>query len=767
MNTNTNFNRNIDEDLYSTIYIDNLLANTNDWRNIQEIVRVTIKSLTDVVKSQGIAIKELEKQVNTKASRNDLISGLGSKANVNDVMRTFNEVAANIENRPTVEELQLLMDEKISKSEINYILNSKPSMEEVRNLINQRVESMDFKETLENEFKLRLEDVNMTVNKKLQHVVTQKDLQGVFSLLDSKANLQDINEALANKASKESVISALQRKMNKSEVEAIINSKVDSQDFQNLLNMVKNKAEYSDIERLSSVIDGKTDRAEFLQMSSMLSNKIDIRDYDILQNSMLELRSEMQGKTRDLDNDIDRLIENIKKEFHNLNQICSGLEQSKIDVKDFDKLVLTVNKKADFENFNNMLSQFKLDILDNFNAFKNDSNLQSKSMDDKVNEKLNLVEKQNNYFMDDLMMKLNKLNEENKKMNDLVNDTQLKVKASLANQSKDVLNDINYLKDEILRVSGELEDILTLKADKKDLDSLNNKISNDFDKKVTSNQLENLYKTVLKDINDKIEDCKSVNNKAIKLFENDIFKILDKKANQFDVTNSLNNKADLGVTSVALQSKASNADLDKIRAAVEKLIKDINVKLDNTKFESFVKESRKTNEDINKELLNKAAVKEVLSLLKNKPDIEDVNKALSHVHEELDTKSNLEQFKQAMDNQSLINDALCSENCTGRWAWKTGVVKNGYAIPWEIQLVNTAPDNYLWEKDKTSVTVVAAGLYELNMAFFADKKPTVQLLVNGEPVLSAVNSSSYVVHHSSGRLKNIGKHTYGNITGKK
>ena len=189
-------------------------------------------------------------------------------------------------------------------------------MEEVRNLINQRVESMDFKETLENEFKLRLEDVNITVNKKLQHVVTQKDLQSVFSLLDSKANLQDINEALANKASKESVISALQRKMNKSEVEAIINSKVDSQDFQNLLNMVKNKAEYSDIERLSSVIEGKTDRAEFLQMSSMLSNKIDIRDYDILQNSMLELRSEMQGKTRDLDNDIDRLIENIKKEFY-------------------------------------------------------------------------------------------------------------------------------------------------------------------------------------------------------------------------------------------------------------------------------------------------------------------------------------------------------------------------------------------------------------------------------------------------------------------
>lgn len=118
-----------------------------------------------------------------------------------------------------------------------------------------------------------------------------------------------------------------------------------------------------------------------------------------------------------------------------------------------------------------------------------------------------------------------------------------------------------------------------------------------------------------------------------------------------------------------------------------------------------------------------------------------------------------------MDSQALINDALCAENCTGRWAWKSGQVKNGYAVPWELQLVNTAPDNYLWEKDKTSITVVASGLYELTMGFYSDKKPTVQLLVNGEPVLSAVNSASYVVHHSSGRLKNTGKHTSGNITG--
>lgn len=33
------------------------------------------------------------------------------------------------------------------------------------------------------------------------------------------------------------------------------------------------------------------------------------------------------------------------------------------------------------------------------------------------------------------------------------------------------------------------------------------------------------------------------------------------------------------------------------------------------------------------------------------------------------------------------------------------------------------------------------------------KKPTIQLIINGNAVLSAINNSSYVIHHSSGRLK--------------
>lgn len=59
----------------------------------------------------------------------------------------------------------------------------------------------------------------------------------------------------------------------------------------------------------------------------------------------------------------------------------------------------------------------------------------------------------------------------------------------------------------------------------------------------------------------------------------------------------------------------------------------------------------------------------------------------------------------------------------------------------------------MWEEEKQTILTVAPGMYEITFGFFASKKPTVQLMVNGEAVLSAVNNSSYVIHHSSGKLK--------------
>lgn len=74
-------------------------------------------------------------------------------------------------------------------------------------------------------------------------------------------------------------------------------------------------------------------------------------------------------------------------------------------------------------------------------------------------------------------------------------------------------------------------------------------------------------------------------------------------------------------------------------------------------------------------------------------------------------------------------------------------------VPWDMQMTNTLPDNFLWEKGVDCIVTVAPGLYEvLRMAvmlcsnfsrdkiaygFFTDTKPGIKVLVNDEVVVSS------------------------------
>ena len=65
-------------------------------------------------------------------------------------------------------------------------------------------------------------------------------------------------------------------------------------------------------------------------------------------------------------------------------------------------------------------------------------------------------------------------------------------------------------------------------------------------------------------------------------------------------------------------------------------------------------------------------------------DIDDVNKALNEVHEEVENKVANKEFRDALNEQNSINEAICAENCVARWLWKSGDLNNGYSVPWEV-----------------------------------------------------------------------------------
>ena len=65
--------------------------------------------------------------------------------------------------------------------------------------------------------------------------------------------------------------------------------------------------------------------------------------------------------------------------------------------------------------------------------------------------------------------------------------------------------------------------------------------------------------------------------------------------------------------------------------------------------------------------------------------------------------------------------------------WHSGEMKPGSVVPWESEAANTVPDYFFWEKDKTSILIIAAGVYQVTACVFG-KTAAVSIMANGEVV---------------------------------
>ena len=57
-------------------------------------------------------------------------------------------------------------------------------------------------------------------------------------------------------------------------------------------------------------------------------------------------------------------------------------------------------------------------------------------------------------------------------------------------------------------------------------------------------------------------------------------------------------------------------------------------------------------------------------------------------------------------------------------------------MPWEVQAINTCPENFLWEKNRAVIIMSAPGLYALSFGFYSKRQPVVKILVNNEVAMT-------------------------------
>lgn len=205
-------------DPYAPSIVQDLLAGSTDWKNIQDIVKLTLKAIADVLRSHGLALRELERLAPTKASKAEMNAGLSLKANVADVSRTIAELAQNVEQRLTFEEVQSMLDDKVGKGDLQYLLSNKVSVEELGKVLEGKAGAHEVHCELQ-AIQSRLDEAQRELSKRLTGCALQKDLSYLQSVVETKATIEDMNEALQAKANKQTVANALHRKANRTDVD--------------------------------------------------------------------------------------------------------------------------------------------------------------------------------------------------------------------------------------------------------------------------------------------------------------------------------------------------------------------------------------------------------------------------------------------------------------------------------------------------------------------------------------------------------------------
>lgn len=252
----------------------------------------------------------------------------------------------------------------------------------------------------------------------------------------------------------------------------------------------------------------------------------------------------------------------------------------------------------------------------------------------------------------------------------------------------------------------------------------------------------------------RLADLRKEIRAALGDIQNALYDNLDKKADTQEIHSLLADKPDMTTLHKYIGTKLE--EVGDNRKRIEALADDLNQKAHRSDLEFFSTQVNDNLDILSKELLLKANIKDMITLLDAKTGVEDIQSVLAQIQEDVNSRISIADFNRQIADQATINEALCAENCIGRWIWRSGNIRANYVVPWETQSVNTCPDNFIWDKDKTAIVSCAPGLYSITLSFFANSKPQVQLLINSEVV---------VLGETSAATKYFGKHTAGNVPG--
>ena len=608
--------------------------------------------------------------------------------------KIMSEMKNMINTKASNEQVNQLLNDKISKNEVLFYLSNKASTDDINNILEEKIGIKEFEEVLNL--------INSIKDEKIDVNVFNSETKEIRDILDNKSNSID-------------VINALDTKVDKDELNLELQSLEEKNKSNNLLKDNIDKIECEKIyEELNEKINNK-DKKKFEEIENVLKSKADNNDFSLIKDAFQDMKIKMTQRIDDIDNDLDRLIDNIKSQFKSITEDMKKLDKNISGNENIENINNIIKNKVDINDLEEIINSLKTNIFQSLDSFMKEIEIKQKNFEEKIITNIDGILKENKYIKENL-------NIQNKTIKDLFNN-----KNNYGNEMEELkLSEITKsISDYKLELKKDIENIINILNNKVDLKIMNEKLVKiDENTKIKINTLNKGQDNIILQVNNKIKEmyediCKELSNKI---------SITDAKLLLSDKTNNSEKNED--------DSNINTKYLDDIK-------KELKQKLDINLFNKVVNQFNVNFENIKKDIHLENNDKDMNKLLNTKISNDQFNKFIIDINKKLNEKVNNIDFTSALDNQAIINDTLCNENCIGRWFCKNGINKNNnYIISWDNQMVNTSPDNFILEKDKTFILINEEGLYELNLSLNSEKRPTFQVVVNGEIIINNSQGST-------------------------
>jgi len=666
--------------LFEPDIVDELLTGVNDWRHVPDIVKLTFKALSDVVRVQGATLAEVQKTLNNKAS----------KAEVQAMYKTVSAetVRALSDNRKATDDLLEFKADRGALMGRNFESSEAPSAE-LRKLMRDLYELKS--------------DINDIKAELRLNEAEQVKLKSYLGRLDDSGEQTDL------KSFKGSFTTALHRKANKQEVEAMkleleltLEGKADKLDMQNAQLALEMKADKVLLENLASELRHKPDKDSI--------DKFIKTEFSRLERG-IEYRTEsshgLDQRWASVAVEIDQFMNQVKADLDRLEKLTKAELVKKADSRELDRLSQLLARKVDGEALDLLGIQLRGELKQ---ASADDTRKSTVKLVKEQTETLQRSEEKFQKFEDDMKVVRDRIKRDAQRTKTEIDDA-FKVISQHQNTAKnDILTEVTRVKGEIDRLSKQVKELKS--SDSKKL--LEKKLQSKADVTVVT---EALF-SVQKDTAENLSELKAEFKRMLALSEKEILVSIERKANISDVRDWLTSKVDLETLELSLEKlEAPKFDAREFVARAE--------------FMKYTEMTSKTFADLNKELMLRCTIKDVCALLDTKASVDEVSSDIRELKALSSAKLDSEEFLTFRDDQVQLNELVYAESCVIRLIWSSGLVRKDGRIVWDALNFNSCPENFEWQDDIVAHT---PGLYQIYWCFFTREVEEVVLCVNGQEV---------------------------------